>query len=173
MMGIYLLPPPDDVPNFVPDTTAAKSLKEQFVLHRKMTQCAGCHNKFDPIGFPFESYDTVGKFRTNYYPAYTVEKSKVSSKSKTPGPPIDLNGFPYNGTKIGTVEDLKKYIVKNPKETFIKAFLEQLIIFSMGREVRFYDRQYIAAITKRTQPGNYRARALLTELIASDLFILH
>ncbi|MFP6817007.1 MAG: DUF1592 domain-containing protein, partial [Pseudomonadales bacterium] len=132
MMGIYLPPPPDDVPNFVPDTTAAKSLKEQFVLHRKMTQCAGCHNKFDPIGFPFESYDTVGKFRTNYYPAYTVEKSKVSSKSKTPGPPIDLNGFPYNGTKIGTVEDLKKYIVKNPKETFIKAFLEQLIIFSMG-----------------------------------------
>jgi hypothetical protein len=26
--------------------------------------CRGCHNAFDPLGYPFEPYDLAGRFRT-------------------------------------------------------------------------------------------------------------
>src|SRR5206468_1195408 len=31
--------------------------------HRALPACAGCHTLLEPIGFAFESYDAIGRFR--------------------------------------------------------------------------------------------------------------
>ncbi|MGB0502202.1 MAG: DUF1588 domain-containing protein, partial [Acidimicrobiales bacterium] len=32
------------------------SLREQFAKHREDKNCAACHQKIDPVGWPFEHY---------------------------------------------------------------------------------------------------------------------
>lgn len=53
--GLMIEPPPPN-PN--------KSVREQFVQHSADPSCKGCHESLDPLGFAFESYDGIGKFRT-------------------------------------------------------------------------------------------------------------
>jgi hypothetical protein len=58
-----LPPPPNDVP---PPKTAAQggTTRERFAEHSS-NQCAlACHSLMDPIGFAFEHYDGIGKYRT-------------------------------------------------------------------------------------------------------------
>ncbi len=56
-------PPPDDVDATPPDPNAATA-RERFSSHSESPACAGCHALMDPIGFAFESFDSMGNFRT-------------------------------------------------------------------------------------------------------------
>ncbi len=58
-----LPPPPPNVPN-PPDVMAGVSKRERFKQHEAEPSCAGCHTMIDPLGFGFENFDAVGKYRT-------------------------------------------------------------------------------------------------------------
>ena len=38
--------------------------RDRFALHTTAPECAGCHDAFDPLGYPFEPFDLAGHFRT-------------------------------------------------------------------------------------------------------------
>jgi hypothetical protein len=38
--------------------------RERADLRAANTRCAGCHARFDPLGLNFESFDTIGRWRT-------------------------------------------------------------------------------------------------------------
>ena len=38
--------------------------RDRFALHTAAPECAGCHDAFDPLGYPFEPFDFAGRFRT-------------------------------------------------------------------------------------------------------------
>ena len=38
--------------------------RDRFALHTASPECAGCHDAFDPLGYPFEPFDFAGRFRT-------------------------------------------------------------------------------------------------------------
>src|SRR6185436_1081717 len=40
------------------------STREKFKQHEADPACSGCHRLMDPIGFGFENYDAIGRFRT-------------------------------------------------------------------------------------------------------------
>jgi hypothetical protein len=56
--------PPDDVEITVPEPDPDSTAKERFAQHSEDPTCRGCHRLMDPIGFGFENYDAVGRFRT-------------------------------------------------------------------------------------------------------------
>jgi hypothetical protein len=63
---LCLEPPP--VPAMVPplpaaDRSAAQTTRERFEQHTSLDQCAGCHQMFDPMGYAFEHYDAIGRYR--------------------------------------------------------------------------------------------------------------
>jgi hypothetical protein len=58
-----LPPPPPNVPR-APDTQPGVSTREKFKQHEKDALCSACHQLIDPIGFGFENFDAVGKYRT-------------------------------------------------------------------------------------------------------------
>jgi hypothetical protein len=39
--------------------------RDRFALHTASPACQGCHEVFDPLGYPFEPFDLAGRFRTN------------------------------------------------------------------------------------------------------------
>jgi len=47
----------------VPPKDAAKTTRERFTIHSTDPACAGCHSRIDPIGFAFEEFDQMGKYR--------------------------------------------------------------------------------------------------------------
>ncbi|NUO49333.1 MAG: DUF1592 domain-containing protein, partial [Polyangiaceae bacterium] len=57
-------PPPADVNIEAPEVDPGSTGKDRFLQHTEDPGCAGCHNLMDPIGFGFEGYDTVARFRT-------------------------------------------------------------------------------------------------------------
>lgn len=57
-------PPPDNVNLSAPEITEGATARERFSAHSSAEGCVNCHRLMDPLGFPFESYDAIGAFRT-------------------------------------------------------------------------------------------------------------
>lgn len=57
-------PPPQNLVITPPMVTPGVSTREAFVMHEAVAACKSCHALMDPIGFGFENYDGMGKFRT-------------------------------------------------------------------------------------------------------------
>lgn len=55
--------PPANIPK-PPEVSAGVSTRERLKQHEVDPACSGCHQLMDPIGFGFESYDAIGRFRT-------------------------------------------------------------------------------------------------------------
>ena len=58
-----LPPPPADVPPPKPASEGGTT-RERFAEHSANACATGCHACMDPLGFAFEHYDGIGKFRT-------------------------------------------------------------------------------------------------------------
>jgi hypothetical protein len=57
-------PPPPDLAITVPTVDEDSTARERFSAHSQDAVCAGCHTLMDPLGFAFESFDSIGQFRT-------------------------------------------------------------------------------------------------------------
>jgi hypothetical protein len=54
--------PPPDIPA-APEVEPGVSTRERLRQHEVDKACSGCHALLDPIGFGFEHYDAIGRFR--------------------------------------------------------------------------------------------------------------
>jgi hypothetical protein len=55
--------PPPNVPAF-PPVPANSSVRQAYETFTSPVQCQVCHQRINPVGFLFESYDTIGRYRT-------------------------------------------------------------------------------------------------------------
>lgn len=58
-----LPPPPPGVAVTPPDPDPRLTTRERFEAHTAQAACAGCHRLIDPIGFGFERFDALGRYR--------------------------------------------------------------------------------------------------------------
>lgn len=56
--------PPPTVNNNPPDPRPGLTTRELFRIHTDGGVCAECHRLIDPVGFGFEAYDQLGRYRT-------------------------------------------------------------------------------------------------------------
>ena len=55
--------PPPSANITPPKVDASQPTRERFAAHTAEATCKGCHELMDPIGFVFESYDALGRYR--------------------------------------------------------------------------------------------------------------
>ncbi len=55
--------PPPSVNNNPPDPDPSLTTRERFAVHTEDADCATCHRMIDPLGFGFEAFDQLGRFR--------------------------------------------------------------------------------------------------------------
>jgi Protein of unknown function (DUF1592)/Protein of unknown function (DUF1588)/Protein of unknown function (DUF1587)/Protein of unknown function (DUF1595)/Protein of unknown function (DUF1585) len=55
--------PPNDIP-LVQDPLPNTTTRQRFEQHRNSASCAACHELLDPVGFGFENFDGIGRYRT-------------------------------------------------------------------------------------------------------------
>ena len=56
--------PPPNIPVF-PGAPANASVRQAFETFTMGPSCQACHSRINPVGFLFENYDTVGRYRTS------------------------------------------------------------------------------------------------------------
>jgi hypothetical protein len=60
-----IAPPPPDLNVTPPEVDPTRSTRERFAQHTADPACSVCHRVMDPIGFGFEAYDAIGRFRAS------------------------------------------------------------------------------------------------------------
>ena len=149
-------PPPPNVPALdksqadLPDAT----LRQQLERHRADPACAVCHDTMDALGFGFENFDAIGRWR-----------------DKEGEHAIDSSGMLPGEQKFeGPVELVK--LLKQRQRDFGRLFTEKLLTYALGRGLEFYDRCTVDKIVIGLETNDYRFSALLDEIVTSDPFTM-
>jgi hypothetical protein len=154
-------PPPANVPPIEP--TPAKSpkatLRMKLDAHKSDPNCAACHRKIDPLGFAFDAYDAIGRWRT-------VE---VVRDGAGDNPKVDASGELPDGRKYVDAAEFKKLLVAD-LDKFNAAFLEKLATYALRRGMAVDDRAALAELARRSKADEYRLSTLVESLAVSDLF---
>jgi mono/diheme cytochrome c family protein len=155
LLGAPPPPPPPDVPDLKPKASDGRllSMREQMELHRTNPICASCHARMDPIGFAFENFDGIGKFRV-----------------KDAGLPIDCSGKLPNGTQFNGPAELKKILLTAHRDEFVATVIEKLMTYALGRGLEAYDAPTLRAIARVTEKDDHRLAALISAVIESKPF---
>ncbi len=151
------VPPPPPNAGELPDDAGEKkgklTLREELEAHRDKADCRGCHEKIDPLGFGLEHFDAVGVWRAN-----------------SPSGPIDASGTLPSGESFTGVAELKRFILKNRREPFLRGVSEAMLKFALGRELKGYDEPVIQKILAELESNDCDASVLIEEVVLSYPF---
>lgn len=162
--GVWLLtnllndpppPPPPAVPEIdLSDPEIAKlTLKERIEDHRNHAACMSCHQKIDPWGIAFENYDALGRWRDQ------IDGKIVDAASVLP-----------NKAGLDGMNGLKQHLIQDRHEEFVRATVQKMAAFALGRQLDFGDRASVTDITKRVRESGDGITTMVMHLVTSDLF---
>ncbi len=154
ILGTPPPPPPGPVPELDEQKELKGSLRERMEQHRKNPACANCHAKMDAVGFAFENFDAVGKYR-----------------EKDEGHKIDPLGELPGGVKFAGAPGLKQYLLSQ-KDLFGRCLVEKMLTYSIGRGLEYYDKRAVDKIMTALERDEYRFSTLVVEICQSDPFRL-
>jgi Protein of unknown function (DUF1592)/Protein of unknown function (DUF1588)/Protein of unknown function (DUF1595)/Protein of unknown function (DUF1585) len=147
-----VMPPPDDVDTNIPEEAGeAQTLRERLEQHANNPACAGCHSFVDPPGYLFESFDSIGVFRT-------VDKD---------GYPIDSTGD-LDGVPLGSATELGPLLAQDPRVG--KCVVEQLFRHAQGRLETDAESDILADLDDHFAADGYRFKQLLLTLVTHEGF---
>jgi len=128
VLGTPTPPPPADAGEIAADPSefAGKSIREQLAAHQQNPTCAACHSRIDPLGFPLERYDPVGRWRTAY----------------EDGKPIDDASKLADSTEIEGIDGLLEYL-GDEQELVLRNLTYKMLGYALGRTVAASDQPLI------------------------------
>ena len=150
-------PPPAEVPSLEEqDATVGKpkTLRERLAQHRDDPNCSGCHNRIDPLGFALQNYNGIGQWR------------EVEDES---GLPVDASGRLADGSAFDSVVGFKDALSGNP-ELFVRAFVEQLMSYALGRELTAFDDPAVSDVLDAARESGFRLQDIVVAIALSDPF---
>ena len=148
-------PPPAEVPPLPEEKEVDDSLtlRERFADHRERADCAGCHEKLDPLGFALENFDPVGRWREKYHN----------------GREVDASGTLFRSHKFSNIIEFKDAILKE-KNRFVRGLAGHLLAFGIGRELNPSDSLALDEIVESVEGENYSMKSLIHAVVKSKPF---
>jgi hypothetical protein len=55
-------------------------------------------------------------------------------------------------------------------DAFVNCFVEKMLVYALGRSLRFQDRMLIPQLRQMLKKNNYRMGLLIEELVTSEVF---
>jgi hypothetical protein len=133
ILGTPTPPPPADAGTIAADdrTFNGLTLREKLAQHKRNATCANCHLRIDPLGFPLEGFDAVGRSRATY----------------ADGTPVDVTGEFADKTTIVGTGGLLRYLQEHDRQV-MTTLSKKMIGYALGRTVRGSDRGLIDAMAR-------------------------
>ena len=154
-------PPPPNVEPLEPtpiDKPKA-TIRQQLEAHATHAICASCHRNIDPLGFAFDEFDAIGRFRTH---------EKVAGGNGD-DPPVNPSGALPDGRTYADADEFKK-LMADDADRFAVAFVEQLATYALRREMTIDDESELHAIAAAAKQDDHRLRSLIERFALSPLF---
>ena len=162
--GVWLLesllndpppPPPPAVPEIdLADPEIAKmTLKERIEDHRNHAACRSCHAKIDPWGIAFENYDAIGRWR-----------------NQVKGQPVDATSLLFNNQKLDGMDGLKRFLLENRQDQFVRAMVHKLATYALGRPLTFANHSTLEKMTADVRHKGDGLATMIRLVTTSDLF---
>jgi hypothetical protein len=107
----------------------------------------------DPLGFGFENFDGIGKYRTN--------DGDFA---------IDSSGILPSGEKFDGPMELVD-ILTTSGEAFARTLTERMLVFALGRGLNYYDECAVDKIMKQLKRDDYRFQTIMVQIVLSDPFL--
>ena len=155
ILGVPPPPPPANVPELEEQEGQfgkVESMRQRLSEHRQNPACASCHNLMDPVGFAFENYDAIGRWRT-----------------RDGGLPVDASGKLFDGSEFDGLNELQQALLARP-QLFVNRLTEKLLVFATGRGVEYYDAPAIRQIVREAARDDYRFSSLVLGVTKSQAF---
>jgi hypothetical protein len=156
LLGETIPAPPPNVPELPSDETKLGdlTLRETLARHRADKACAGCHERFDPLGLAFEGYGPIGEVR----------------KTDLAGRPVDTKvTFPRGGEGDG-IEGLRAYIDATRRADFVDNLCRKLLAYALGRTLIPSDDECIDRMRARLAADENRFGCLVETIVRSSQF---
>lgn len=149
-------PPPADVPALDETPSAAEqnlTLRERLAMHRQRSDCKGCHEQIDPLGFALENYDPIGVWRDKY----------------ENGRDVDMAGKLFQKHAFSDVIEFKDAMLAE-KDRFTRALGGHLLSFALARELDAVDHFALDQIVVDCAADDYKIQTLLKQVVLSKPF---
>jgi hypothetical protein len=158
-------PPPDagDLAPSVPGIDKA-TLRERLEAHRRIPQCAACHEKIDPLGFALENFDAHGRWREHYGFGY-------EGRVEEGDPPVDARAVLPGGEAIDGLAELQAALLRREDE-FLACLVEKLLTYALGRSVETADEPLKAQLVADMKASGYTLRSAIQGIVASPAFLM-
>jgi hypothetical protein len=139
ILGTPTPPPPADAGSIPADDKqfGEMTVRERLAMHQRNARCAGCHSRIDPLGFPLERYDPIGRWRDSY----------------PDGKPVHDSSELADATRIDGVDGLVRYM-KAQEQQVLRNFAQKLIGYALGRTVLASDQPLIDELLKAGGDAN-------------------
>jgi hypothetical protein len=151
-----MAPPPPEVMITVPEPGAGTTARERFAQHSEDPGCSGCHTLMDPIGFGFERYDGVGRFRS------TDENGAAIDASGS------LTATDVDGAFVGAVE-LARMLAES--EVVEDCYVTQWFRYAYGRGESTDDACTLGGLQAELRAHDGSIQELLVALTQTDAFL--
>lgn len=152
----HLDPPPADVDITPPAVEPGLSTRERFRQHSDDPACSGCHNKMDPLGFTFENYDALGRWRT-------IDEG---------GSPVDPTGevlFTWDADgPVDNAVDMAQTLAQS--EQVHDCYIKQWFRYTHARDVTFADECNMFDLRKAFYDAELDIQSLLVALTQTEAF---
>ncbi len=145
-------PPPPGVPALESKETHG-TLRQRMDAHRDNAMCASCHAKMDPLGFAFEHFDAVGRFR-----------------EKDGDEVVDTRGELVSGERFADHVELSRVLSDSRQADFVRCVSEKMLTYALGRGLEYYDRPALAAMNVQLMKKGLRFSALIQAVVDSVPF---
>jgi hypothetical protein len=147
------LPPNMEVPDVKPPSPGVTT-RQRFAEHSQ-NPCATCHKLIDPIGFAFENYDGIGKYRT-----------------MDNGQPVDASGSLQLGSTTATFKNAVELMpALAAADDVRKCMATQWTRYLLRREETKGDMASLEYIQKMFRDSSFDMRELLVAIVSSDSFM--
>jgi len=154
-------PPPPNVEPLAPtpgDKPKA-TIRDQLEAHATHATCASCHQKIDPLGFAFDNYDAIGRWRS----------TEQVAGGRGDDPPVNATGKLPDGRSYNGASEFKQLLAQDV-DRFAEAFVEQLATYALRRVMTIDDAVQIKAIAAASKKEDYKLRAVIESFVLSELF---
>ncbi len=149
VLGRMLRPPPEAFAPLAPDLHPSLTTRERVTLQTSPEMCANCHAMINPLGFPLEQFDAVGRYRKD-------ERGK----------PIDATGSyaarDGAGRQFTGARDLAAFLVDS--EEAQTAFVQQLFHHLVKQPVLAYGPDRLTELRESFRARGYNIRDLAVEI---------
>jgi len=161
ILGQYPPAPPAAVEPIEPTPidAAKATVRMRLDAHKASPSCFACHKKIDPLGFAFDNYDAIGRWRT---------EERVATGTGV-NPPVDASGVLPDGRTFSSAAGLKSLLVDD-LDRFAAAFIEKLATYALRRPLGPNDRAGLEGVVNLSSVTGHRLQDIVEALVLSELF---